>query len=183
MRHKTILVKDKTVFLIIDVQEKIYKAVRKHERMLDKIMKLIRGTKLLDIPTYYTEQYPEGLGETVEVIKSEVGGSSVKKLSFSCSGADNLFNQLKDKGIEYVIVCGIESHVCVQQTVLDLLANGFRVNVPVDAISSRFKIDYETAVRRMEKHGAEITTVEAVLFELMETCKIPEFKSISSLIK
>jgi nicotinamidase-related amidase len=81
------------------------------------------------------------------------------------------------------VLCGIESHVCVQQTALDLLANNFQVNIPINAVSSRFEIDYNTSIRRLEKHGAEITTIESVLFELLENCKVPEFKFVSNLIK
>ncbi len=106
-----------------------------------------------------------------------------RKSTFSCIGANSLFEQLRKDNISQVIVCGIESHVCVQQTVLDLLENGFQVNLPVNAVSSRYKIDYKTAVKRMEKNGAEITTVESILFELLETSGTPEFKSISALIK
>lgn len=183
MNHEIILGRQKTALLVIDVQEKIYKAVRKHEKMLDKILKLINGANTLEVPIYFTEQYPKGLGETIQPIKEKIEDKAVEKFTFSCSGAGNLFLNFAEKGIKQVIVCGIEAHVCVQQTVLDLIANGFQVNVPLDAISSRNKIDFKAAVQRMSNHGAEIMTVEAILFELMGNCKIKEFKTVSSIIK
>ena len=183
IRHPKILDRNKSALLIIDIQEKIYKVVRKHEKLIENVLKLIKGFKILDLPIYYTEQYPKGLGPTISKIKEELVGDAIQKLTFSCSGAENLFEELRNNNIEQVIVCGIESHVCVQQTVLDLLANGFQVNVPANAVSSRFKIDYKTAIKRINKNGAEITTAESVLFELLQICATPEFKQISALVK
>jgi nicotinamidase-related amidase len=104
-------------------------------------------------------------------------------MTFSCAGAGNLFPRLKDNNALQVVVAGIESHVCVQQTVLDLLANEFQVNVAADAISSRNELDYKTAIDRMRHHGAEITTTEAILFELLNVCGTDEFKQISKIVK
>jgi len=124
------------------------------------------------------------LGETEQSIKEALTDlKAIQKLSFSCSGAGNLFNEIKDKGISQIVVTGIECHVCVQQTVLDLLSNGFQVNLAADAVSSRNKIDYKTAIRRMSKYGAEVTTTEAILFELLEVCGTEEFKKISKIVK
>ncbi len=182
-RHPILLQSNKTALLVIDIQERLLKVMRKRELLIKDVVKLIKGIKVLGIPMYYTEQYPKGLGETAAEIKNELNGEAIQKLSFSCAGAGNLFNELKEKNISQVIVCGIETHVCVQQTVLDLLANGFQVNVPANTVSSRTKIDYKTALRRMEKHGAEITSVEAVLFELLNVCTTQEFKDIAKIIK
>jgi nicotinamidase-related amidase len=182
-RHKVILNRNKTALLVIDIQERIIGVMRKHEKLLENVLKLIKGAKTLNVPVFYTEQYPKGLGETIKILKDELIDEAIQKLSFSCSGATNLFTKLKEKNIEQVIVCGVESHVCVQQTVLDLLANNFQVNLVANGVSSRSKNDYEIALRRMEKHGAEITTVESVLFELLEVCGTPEFKQISQLVK
>lgn len=183
VRNKKILNRSQTALLIIDIQERIIKVMRKHEKLLQNVIKLINGAKILGLPILYTEQYPKGLGCTVESIKNELQNEAEQKLSFSSIGIKGLFENLKEKNITQVIVCGIESHVCVQQTVLDLLANDFQVNLPVNAVSSRFKIDYETALKRMEKNGAEMTTVESVLFELLEKSGTAEFKAISAIIK
>jgi len=183
IRNQKILNRTHTALLVIDIQARIINVIRKQDKLVKNVVKLIQGIKALNIPIYYTEQYPKGLGHTVEEIKSELQDEAIQKVTFSCIGAENLFEELIKKDIKQVVVCGIESHVCVQQTVLDLLANSFQVNLPINAVSSRYKIDYQTALRRMEKSGAEITTVESVLFELLETSGSSEFKIISNLIK
>ena len=104
-------------------------------------------------------------------------------MSFSCFGAPQLFSDLKNKKIDQVVVAGIEAHVCVQQTVLDLVANDFQVNLAADAVSSRKPIDYEIAIKRMQNHGAEITTTESILFEMLNESGTDEFKAISKIIK
>lgn len=183
-RNPKILNREKSALLIIDIQERILGVMRKRDRLIDNTLKLIRGAKIINIPIFYTEQYPKGLGETYRDLKAELGvQDAVQKLTFSCSGAEGLFETLAAKNISQVIVCGIESHVCVQQTVLDLLSNGFQVTIPADALSSRKKFDYETALHRMRSNGAEITSTESVLFELLEVCGTPEFKAISKLVK
>ncbi len=183
IKNPKLLDKNKTALLVIDIQTRIINVMRKPNKLVENVLKLIKGSKILNIPIYFTEQYPKGLGSTVDEIKVELNSEAIQKLSFSCLGAGDLFNRLKNDNIKQVIVCGIESHVCVQQTVLDLLANDFQVNLPVNAVSSRNKVDYETAINRMEKIGAEITTVESVLFELLGISGTDEFKSISNLIK
>lgn len=184
IRNPKILRKESSALLIIDIQERILPVMRKQERLMENTLKLLRGAKIVNIPVFYTEQYPKGLGETHRDLKAELeGNEAIEKMSFSCNDAGELFNTLKEKNITQVIVAGIESHVCVQQTVLDLLANGFQVDVAADAVSSRRKFDYETALHRMRSNGAEITSVESVLFELLEVCGTPEFKAISKLVK
>jgi len=183
-RNKVILRKSDTALLIIDIQERILGVMQNSETLIENTLKLIKGSKILNIPIFYTEQYPKGLGETSSKLKEELSDiEAVQKLSFSCSGAGNLFDEMKKKEIKQVVICGIESHVCVQQTALDLLANGFQVNIAADAVSSRRVFDYNIALNRMAKHGAEITTTEVVLFELLEVCGTPEFKAISKLVK
>lgn len=182
-RNKIILKKETTALLIIDIQERILKVIRKNEELVENVLKLIKGVKVLNLKTFYTEQYPKGLGPTLSILKTELTDEALQKLTFSCSGAENLFAELKVNNIEQVVVCGIETHVCVQQTVLDLLANGFQVNVVADGVSSRKKNDYNTALSRMQNLGAEITTVESVLFELLEVCGTPEFKEVSKIVK
>src|SRR5574340_82062 len=162
-RHPKILNREKTALLVIDIQERILPVILEYQRVVDNSIKLINGFKILNLPIYYTEQYPKGLGPTEPKIKSALEQTeAIQKMTFSCCGAGNLFNDLKDKGIKQVVVCGIESHVCVLQTVLDLLANDLQVHVVSDAVSSRRKFDYGIALRRMENNGAEITLTESV---------------------
>lgn len=182
-RNPKILDREKTALLIIDIQERILKVMQHHEILIENTLKLIRGMKTLNVPIYYTEQYPKGLGETAEALKEELDHEAIQKMSFSCSGAGDLFDEFKQKGFTQIVVCGIESHVCVQQTVLDLLANDFQVDLTADAVSSRRDFDYHTALNRMQANGAEVTTTESVLFELLNVCGTDEFKAVSKLVK
>lgn len=183
-RHPNILQRGNTALLIIDIQERILKVIHEYEKVLENNLKLIKGMKTLNVPIFYTEQYPKGLGPTADVLLEELkGNEAIQKMSFSCAGAENLFDELKKQNIETVVVTGIESHVCVLQTALDLMANGFKVQLPYDAVSSRRVGDYKTALERMRTHGAEITTTESVLFEILNVCGTDEFKSVSKIVK
>lgn len=183
-RNEKILNKEKTALLIIDIQEKILNVMHSPKEVISNTLKLIRGCKILGIPIFFTEQYPKGLGPTTDELLDELKDLvPIQKMSFSCSGAGELFATLKLKNISQVVVCGIESHVCVQQTVLDLLANDFQVDVASDAISSRKEFDYTIALQRMSKNGAEITSTESILFELLNVCGTDEFKQISKIVK
>lgn len=182
--HPRILNKDKTALLVIDIQERILPVILESERVVTNAVKLINGFQVMNLPVYYTEQYSKGLGPTSPKVKEALQNTeAIQKMSFSCSGAPGLFDELKHKKIEQVVVCGIESHVCVMQTVLDLLANDFQVHVVADTVSSRRQFDYQTALQRMELNGAEITLTESVLFELLEVCGTDVFKSVSKLVK
>ncbi len=184
LRDSKVLKREQTALLVIDIQEKIINVMLEKERLIENSIKLIKGAKILNVPIYYTEQYPKGLGHTITPLLEELTGiKSIQKMSFSCSGSGDLFDELKEKMIKQIIVCGIESHVCVQQTVLDLLANGFQVDVAADAVSSRKEIDYNTALNRMRSGGAEVTTTESILFELLNVCGTDEFKAVSKLVK
>ncbi len=183
MRNPKILKREKCALLIIDIQSRIINVMRNKELLIENTLKLIKGMKILSIPIYYTEQYPKGLGETVQELKEELNSDAVQKMTFSCSGAGELFKELINNNISQVIVCGIESHVCVQQTVLDLISNGFQVDVAADAVTSRRKMDYDLALNRMQANGAEITSTESILFEVLEVCGTQEFKAISKLVK
>ncbi|MFH0736844.1 MAG: hydrolase [bacterium] len=179
-----ILTNENTALLIIDVQAKIFPVMFESEKLLENTLKLIKGIKVLEMPIYYTEQYPKGLGETIQQIKDELTDiRPIEKMTFSCYGAYNLFERLKQGGITDVIICGIEAHVCVLQTALDLIANGFSVHLPADAVSSRKKFDYKIAIQRMRQHGIEITLTESVLFELLRVCGTDQFKQISKIVK
>lgn len=183
-RNPIVLKKETTALIVIDMQERILPVIRNHEMVTENTIKLIKGFKVLNLPVYYTEQYPKGLGHTSQKILRELDGlNAVQKMSFSCSGAENLYDELKAKQLKQIVVCGIESHVCVQQSVLDLLVNNFQVNLIADAVSSRKEIDYNIALDRMRINGAEITTTESVLFELLEVCGTPEFKEVSKIVK
>lgn len=183
-RNPQILQRENSALIVIDIQEKILPVIYENERVVDNAVKLINGFKILNSPIFFTEQYPKGLGPTEARIKSALEDrNAIYKMSFSCFGAGNLFKELKNKKIKQVVVCGIESHVCVMQTTLDLLANDFFVHVAADAVSSRRKFDYETALERMRSNGVEISLTESILFEMLNVCGTDEFKAISKLVK
>jgi isochorismate hydrolase len=183
-RFNKLLKPEKTALLIIDIQERILPVINNYQSVIDNTLKLIKGFKVLGLPIYFTEQYPKGLGPTVRSILDELGDlKPFDKMSFSCSGAGELFDEFKKKNLSQIVVCGIEAHVCVQQTVLDLVENNIRVNLAADAVSSRKELDYRTAIERMRHNGVEITTTESILFELLNVCGTPQFKEISKLVK
>lgn len=184
IRHSTILRREETALLIIDIQEKIFRVMQNSELIIQNTIKLIDGFKILGSQIFITEQYPKGLGETEARIKDALQGiQPIQKMSFSCSGAGELFNTLREKKIKQVVLAGIESHVCVQQTALDLIANGFQVSLSADACSSRKVMDYDIALSRMRHAGVIVTTTESILFELLNVCGTEEFKQISKIVK
>lgn len=183
-RFSKLLKPEQTALLIIDIQERILPVINNHQLVVDNTLKLIKGFKVLSLPIYFTEQYPKGLGPTTRSILDELGDfKPFDKMSFSCSGAGDLFEEFQKQNLSQIVVCGIEAHVCVQQTVLDLIENESQVNVAADAVSSRKEMDYQTALERMRVHGAEITTTESILFELLNVCGTPQFKEISKIVK
>ncbi len=171
-----------SALLVVDVQGKLITLVPGHERIIWNIRRLLDAAKLLGVPSFGTEQYPKGLGPTVPILAERLG-KIPDKLSFSCGECGAIFTDLDERNIAKVLVVGIEAHVCVQQTVLDLLAAGFRVYVAVDAVGSRYDIDRETAFRRLESAGATLTTTESAMFEWCERSGTPEFKEISRLVQ
>jgi nicotinamidase-related amidase len=174
--------RDDTALLVVDVQEKLVPFIPGRERLVWNIRRLIDGAKVLTLPVLATEQYPKGLGHTVPELAQRLGNTP-EKLTFSCGACGELFTGLGDRGIHKLLVCGMETHVCVQQTVLDLMAAGWRVYVAADAVAARFAIDHDTALRRMDSAGATLTTTEAALFEWCQAAGTPEFKEISKLIR
>ncbi len=171
-----------TALLVVDVQEKLISLIDQHERIVWNIRRLLDGAKVLGVRAVATEQYPRGLGPTTKELADRLGDVP-EKLTFSCGGCPQVFEELRDAGIFKILVVGIEAHVCVQQTVLDLLADGFRVYLAVDAIGARYEVDNETALRRMDSAGATLTTTEAALFEWCDAAGTPEFKQISAIVR
>jgi nicotinamidase-related amidase len=171
-----------TALLVVDVQEKLVPAIADHDLVVFNIRRLIDGAKILGIPVLGTEQYPKGLGSTIPELAERLGPMP-DKLTFTCCGCTDVFEKWQDEGIQKILVTGIETHVCVQQTVLDLLSDGWRVYLAVDAVGSRFPLDRETALRRMDSSGAVLTTTEAALFEWCQVAGTPQFKEISRLVR
>lgn len=177
--------KKNTVAVVIDVQEKLFPVIAENNILEEKLNRFINGLKVLGVDILVTEQYTKGLGTTIESIKNSLENYylPLEKMSFSCCGLDTFEKKLKESGKNTVIITGIESHVCVLQTVLDLLDKGYIVVVVEDCISSRNLNDKRIAVERMRDEGAIITTYESILFEMLEHSGTEEFKSISRIVK
>lgn len=181
-RSPELLSADDSALLVVDVQEKLIGLIPDHEHIVWNIRRLLDAAAILDIPVAATEQYPKGLGPTV----SELAKSFDKvpeKLLFSCRECESIFQDWSDRGIRNILVVGIETHVCVQQTVFDLMASGFRVYIATDALGARGRVDHNIAIRRMDSAGATITTTEASMFEWCEAAGTPQFKAISKLVQ
>ncbi len=181
-RSPELLSRHDSALLIVDVQGKLITLVPGHRRIIWNIGRLIDGAKLLGVPVAATEQYPQGLGPTTPELARRLSDIPAKR-AFSCAACPEIFADFARRGIFKILVAGIETHVCVQQTVLDLMTDGFRVYVAVDATGSRFDVDRDVALRRMDSAGATLTTVESALFEWCETSAAPEFKDLSALVR
>ncbi len=181
-RSPELMSRGNTALLVVDVQEKLLPFVAGGALIVWNIRRLLDAAKVLGLPEAATEQYPKGLGPTVPELAERLGPLP-SKLAFSAGGCPEIFAGLRSRGIHNVLVAGIEAHVCIQQTVLDLLADGWRVFVAADAVGSRFEVDYQTALRRMDSAGATLTTTEAAVFEWCETAAAAEFKQISRLAR
>jgi nicotinamidase-related amidase len=171
-----LLVRDRAALIVVDVQEG-FRPYATFAGVAESAAKLLSGARILELPRLVSEQYPKGLGHTAPEVGLE-DEDRIEKTVFSAVRADGFDLHGRDQAI----VCGIETHVCVSQTVLDLLERGLDVHVPADAVGSRHDIDYERGLERLERAGAVVTTVEAALFELLERAGTPEFKAVQRLI-
>jgi isochorismate hydrolase len=175
----------KAVLLVIDIQDRLVPAMPQdvYLRMRSTVEMLLNGASLLDMPLVTTEQYPQGIGHTVAELTAACEGTVVEKVSFGCCGEPDFLAALKKTGRSQVIVTGMEAHVCVYQTVLGLLEDGYNVHLVCDAICSRKKIDYHAAIANADRSGAVVTTAETVLFQMLQKSTHAQFRAISKLIK
>jgi nicotinamidase-related amidase len=178
----SLLERDRAALLVIDVQERI-NSVMADQGHLPRIEVLIEACRGLEVPVLASEQYPQGLGPTVESLASMLQEDLPGKLTFSCARDDGLRGAVEESGRTQILVTGIETHVCVLQTAIDLLNAGHDVHVPHDAVSSRRPADKQWALHRMAAAGATITSTESALFELLERCDTADFKTVATLIK
>jgi nicotinamidase-related amidase len=172
-----------SALLVIDLQEKLLPAMLDSPEVTANASKMIRAAQLLQLPILATEQYPAGLGPTCPPIREAMGEAQMaEKLAFSAC-VEPILKSLHASVVRQVLIVGIEAHVCVQQTVLDLLRHGYLPYVCADAISSRRALDRDTAIERMRQAGAIITTTESAIFELLGQAGTPLFKEILKIIK
>ncbi len=168
--------------LVIDVQERINSVMADQGHLL-RIEVLVDACRSLEVPVLASEQYPQGLGPTVDSLAALLGDDLPGKLTFSCARDHGLRGAIEAIGRQQIIVTGIETHVCVLQTAIDLLNAGYEVHVPHDAVNSRRPADKKWALHRMAAAGATITSTESALFELLERCATADFKTVAKLIK
>lgn len=169
---------------VVDVQERLLPTIFEKERLVQNVVRMIQGAQILGVPVLVTEQYRKGLGATVPEVASAIAGfSPLEKLAFSACGARGFLPAIKARHIADIVLCGIESHVCVCQTCLDLLDDGFRVFVVADAVSSRTLENSRLGLGRMQHAGAIVASTEMILFELLEKAGTEEFKQILELVK
>jgi nicotinamidase-related amidase len=182
-----LLERDLAALVVVDVQDKMLAAIgsRRPASICGNIRRLVAAARILEIPVLYTEQYPRGLGPTVaslaDCLKDARG--PIQKTTCSCWRDDGFRTALQEADREHVLLVGLETHVCIQQTALDLLRVDFAPFVVADAVGSRNPEDYRIALERMLRAGVEISTTESVLFELVERCDHPRFKQILELVK
>jgi nicotinamidase-related amidase len=171
-----LLSRQRATLMVIDVQEG-FRSYETFEPVAGACRKLVEAARLLDVPILVSEQYPKGLGHTALEVGLD-GERVIEKTVFSAARAEGF----RLDGRDQAVVCGIETHVCVSQTVHDLLQRGVEVHVPAEAVGSRHKLDYERGLERLEKSGAVVSTVETVLFELLGEAGTPEFKAVQKLV-
>ena len=172
--------RDRTALVVVDVQEAFRDAVGEFDAVAGNVAVLVRGARILGVPVLVTEQYPRGLGETVAELAEHLDGiPRLEKVVFSAARAEGFDLGGRDQAL----VCGIETHVCVAQTVADLLDEGLDVQVATDAVSSRTAANRRAGLAKMEATGAMLTSTEMALFELLGRAGTPEFKEVQALVK
>lgn len=185
MPHPKILDKDKTALVVIDMQEAFRASISDFPQIASRISTAIRGFQILNLPVIITEQYPKGLGRTAEEILFSLSPESeiIEKTAFSSCGAQAFLEKINQIGAKQILLCGIEAHVCVNQTAHDLLNQNFQVHLLHDCVSSRFEHDKRAGLRKMKMSGVVPSSTEMALFELMRDSKHEQFKEIQNLIK
>ena len=170
--------------VVVDVQGKLAQLMVDKEALFKNIRILIQAAQILEIPILWCQQVPEALGPTVpEIAELLTGLEPIDKASFSCCGQEQFNAQLNTLGKEQVLLCGIETHVCIYQTAMDLMEGGLDVTVIADAVSSRTEQNRQIALTRLAAEGAHVSSTEMALFELLKTAKHPHFKEIAKLVK
>ncbi len=183
--HPNILDKEKTVLVVVDMQESFRPSIDEFEQIASRISMAIRGFQILNLPVIVTEQHPKGLGRTVEEILFSLPPEFefIEKTAFSSCGAQAFLDKIEQLGARQILLCGIEAHICVNQTAHDLLSRNFEVHLLQDCVSSRYKNDKRAALRKMRMSGVVPSSMEMSLFELMRDSKHEQFKEIQNLIK
>jgi|SRR6185503_7978907 len=185
MKHPALLDRGKAALAVIDMQEAFRPVIAGFGDLAARIGLLVEGVAALSLPIIVTEQYPRGLGHTVQEIRAKLpeGIEPIEKQSFSACQVREFDTQLRERHIEQVVICGIEAHICVSQTAHDLLAQGYQVHVLADGIGARLERNQDVAIEKLARAGAIVSSVEMALFELCGGAGTPEFKLIQNLAR
>jgi nicotinamidase-related amidase len=176
-----LLNKDDSILLLIDVQEKLVPAILNKDILIQRCEWLLKLAAKMNVPVLASEQYPKGLGHTIEPLKSYLGKKNcIEKVHFSCMQSPDFIHRLSEHKKNQLILLGMEAHVCVLQSALELKNAGFDVFVVVDAVSSRTELDCKYGLKRMKQDGVHLITAEMVFFEWLRVSNVPDFKALSS---
>ena len=183
-RSPILLQRKQTGLVVVDMQEKLVPVMAFEKTIVTNVLRLIRAFQILQLPVFATEQNPEKLGPTIESVKTALGATQpTGKMTFSCCGEDNFVRSIRQMKIQQIVLCGIETHVCIWQTAMDLLYEDFMPVAAGDALSSRREFDHRIALDRMKDCGIHIASTEMILFELLEKAGTDEFRGVQALIK
>jgi nicotinamidase-related amidase len=183
-RHPSILRAESTILLVVDIQERLVPAIDQGQRVIAETVRLIEGCRVLDIPVVGTEQYPKGLGPLVPEVRNLINPKTIfSKMAFSICRVEEVMHLLRERGRNQVVLAGIEAHVCMLQTSLDLVEHGYQVHVPVETTSSRRSTCCHVALMRMREAGVVVTMLESALFEMLGLAGTSQFKEILDLVK
>ena len=182
--HPHVIEADQCFLLVVDLQQSYAPVLHEWDRTIERASLLIRAARELELPVLFTEQYPKGVGPTTPRVREVLGDApGFEKSTLSCLGAPGLLEHLGTLARGQAIVCGIETHACINQTTHDLLGRGFQVHLPEDALSARTRSDHDSAYRKMLASGAIASSVEMALLEVLRTSEHPKFKAVHALIK
>lgn len=188
-KHSTLnscrlLERERAILVVIDMQEPFLRDIFERERVVDKVVRLIHAAVIMGVPVVATLQYAERMGGVIpEVAEALPEGEHIDKRTFSCCRAEPFVRIMEETGRQKVILCGVESHICVNQTAHDLLALGYEVHVVRDAVSSRARSDWKIGIEKMIASGAVVSSFEMAVYELLRDSAAPEFKEILKLVK
>jgi nicotinamidase-related amidase len=184
MRESSLLQRDNTGLLVIDLQQPLLEVMWNQQELIANVRRLAEGARILGVPVLVTEQNPEKLGPTAPGVAEAVEGlSTLPKMAFSCCREERFMAALRALSRDAWLLCGVEAHVCVSQTAVDLLEHGYTVHVAADAVGSRVQANWEAGLERARRAGAIITTTEMALFELLERAGTDQFRAVQRLIR
>ncbi len=178
------LTRENALLLVIDIQGKLADLMHDRHMLFANVQRMVRGAQILDLPILVTEQNPQGLGSTIpEISKLLEDVQTISKVSFNSCATPRFLHALEQTGRKQILITGIETHICVYQTSIDLLRRGYAVEVVVDAVSSRTALNKQIGLDRMRTSGAALTSTEMALYELLQVAEGPAFKAILKLVK